>query len=115
MLGNVPAGNAHRVAALLEDGHQIGFLQGMAEGGLALFDLRAQVFGKLSEDILLLSLGKPELHGIQVAVEKVGCGHGFSYVVALTGAARIRSRVAFILRHSAWRLARTSSPTGDKR
>jgi hypothetical protein len=41
-----------------------------AEFSFFLFDLRANVFRQLGDDVLLLRLGQPEFYGMQVAIQK---------------------------------------------
>jgi hypothetical protein len=62
--------HSERTAATLENGRQLIVAQLAPESGFLVFDLRADVFLELGNNVLFLCLGKPEPNGMKVSVEK---------------------------------------------
>src|SRR5580704_11726587 len=97
----------HGAAALLEDRFDLRFGQRAAECGLALLDLRMQVFGQLRDDVVFLPLRQPELYCLQITFDQVH------------DPAPCLSKIAFIeqsmSRHSASRRSKISVPPAVSR
>jgi len=83
LLRKEAAGDFHRIAPFLEYAGDIIFVQRVTERGFALFHLRLQILSQFGDDIRLLRLRQPELHGVQVTVDKIGVDFGHGYYSSL--------------------------------
>src|SRR5262249_26495617 len=75
LLREIAAGHQDRTAAPFEESGDLVFVELVSQQRLLLFNLQAEVFGELLNDVAPSALGQPELHSLEVAVDKVRIFH----------------------------------------